>query len=38
MKMRYFMGAIGAAAMLTATPSLAADPVTVKIGSFIAPG
>ena len=37
MKIRYFVGAIGAAAMLATTPSLAADPVTVKIGSFTPP-
>ena len=37
MKLRYFVGAIGAAAVLAAPPSLAADPVTVKIGSFTPP-
>ena len=37
MKTRYIVGAIGAAAMLATTPSLAADPVTVKIGSFTPP-
>ncbi len=37
MSVRYLICAIGAIAVFASTPSLAADPVTVKIGSFTPP-
>ncbi len=37
MRLRYLAGALGMAAVFAAAPASAADPVTVKIGSFTPP-